>query len=410
MVARMPRIERMEPPQTIPAETNAADLGAALAGATRRVIFDDATCSGRWSGAWVAANPDQILSGRWPQECPPVPGEGEFWAGAIGYDGDWVFSRFPGFWHRPSQGEAWNAHGPAPRWEGPPGPAGTIPPPIHWDPGLDREAFIDLVRRAKDYIAAGDIYQVNLAHRFEAGWEIPPDPMALYRQLRAISPAPHAAFLDLGECCLLSASPETFFDRRDARLLTRPIKGTRPRGATPEEDTRLRRELVDSPKERAELVMITDLERNDLGRVCATGSVNVEALCVLESFPQVHHLVSTVAGELRAGADWPAIWQALFPGGSITGAPKKRAIEIIRELEPVPREFYTGAIGWMFGPRRACFNIAIRTAILRGNRLSFHAGSGIVEGSDPGAEFDETHHKASGLARAFGVGAEWNRE
>lgn len=396
-------MESISSQQPIPAEINAADLAAALGDAARRAIFDDATCSGRWGGEWVAANPDRILSGRWPDSSPPVPKEGEFWAGAIGYDGEWTFSRFPGFWHRPSPGQPWNAHGDAPPWKSSPRSVTPIPAPTHWEPGLERGVFIELVRRAKEYIAAGDIYQVNLAHRFLAGWENPPDPMALYRRLRTVSPAPHAAFLDLGDCCLLSASPETFFERRDARILTRPIKGTRPRGTTPEEDARLRQELVDSPKERAELVMITDLERNDLGRVCATGSVNVEALCVLESFPQVHHLVSTVAGELRRDEDWPTIWRALFPGGSITGAPKKRAIDIIRELEPVPRGFYTGAIGWMFGPRRACFNIAIRTAVLQGNQLTFHAGSGIVEGSDPGAEFDETHHKASGLARAFGM-------
>lgn len=381
-----------------------------MAGAARRVIFDDATCSGRWGGEWVAAGPDLVLTGRWPENCPPTPAEGEFWAGAIGYDGDWSFARFPGFWHRPSPGHGWNAMGPAPH----PGALAQahrpLLPPLRWNSGLGRERFVTLVARAKEYIAAGDIYQVNLAHGFEAEWEIAPDPMTLYHRLRGISPAPHAAFLDLGEHCLLSASPETFLDRRDSRIFTRPIKGTRPRGTTAGEDARLRQELVDSPKERAELVMITDLERNDLGRVCTTGSVNVEALCVLESFAQVHHLVSTVAGELPPGTSWPAIWQALFPGGSITGAPKKRAIEIIRELEPVPRGYYTGAIGWMYGPRRACFNIAIRTAVLRGNQLSFHAGSGIVEGSDPGAEFDETHHKASGLARAIGLGAELNRE
>lgn len=404
MVVAKPRIEGMQPPPAIPAEINAADLVASLAHADRRALFDDVTGSGRWGGEWVAANPDLVASGRWPDQCPPVPVEGEFWAGAIGYEGDWTFSRFPGFWHRPSRELAWIAHGPVPRWHDAPKPAAPIPSPTLWNPGLNRETFVEMVNRAKAYIAAGDIYQVNLAHRFEATWKSAPDPIALYRRLRDVSPAPHAAFLDLGECCLLSASPETFFERRDARLLTRPIKGTRPRGSTPEQDSQLRWELLDSPKERAELVMITDLERNDLGRVCSTGSVYVEALCKLESFPQVHHLVSTVAGQLRPGIGWPDIWMAMFPGGSITGAPKRRAIEIIREIEPVPRGFYTGAIGWMFGPHRACFNIAIRTAILRGNHLSFHAGSGIVEGSDPGAEFDETHHKASGLARAFGVG------
>ena len=170
------------------------------------------------------------------------------------------------------------------------------------------------------------------------------------------------------------------------------------------EDERLRHELENSAKERAELVMITDFERNDVGRVAETGSVVVDGLCVLESFAQVHHLVSTVRGSLRPGCGMKEIWDAMFPGGSITGAPKRRAMEIIRELEPVPRGLYTGAIGWMHGPRRACFSIAIRTAVVEGRRVSFHAGSGIVEGSEPEAEYEETLHKAAGLARACGAG------
>lgn len=385
-----------------PSSLSAADLGHGLRAHGRLCLFEDATASGRWRGEWVAANPDRVEMGRWPESPPPLPAEGEFWAGAIGYEGDWSFARFPGFWHRPDTRSDWHAHGAAPRPDRlHPTPRPTPAPPARWQSGLDREPFCQLVRRAQEYIAAGDIYQVNLAHRFEAEWTEKPDPMALYRQLREISPAPHSAFLDLGDSFLLSASPETFLDLAEDRLLTRPIKGTRPRGNSPDSDRRLQHELLDSPKERAELVMITDLERNDLGRVCTTGSVTVPALCSLESFPQVHHLVSTVEGSLRPGTTWSALWDAMFPGGSITGAPKKRAMEIIRELEPVPRGYYTGAIGWMLGPRQACFSIAIRTAILTGNLLRFHAGSGIVEGSSPEAEFEETHHKASGLARAF---------
>ena len=405
-ITRMVRHRRfMASVRSLPASLAAVDLVHGLSGFARRVVFEDATGGDRWGGEWVAANPDRVESGHWPDAAPPTPAAGEFWAGAIGYEGAWTFARFPGFWHRPDTSNPWQAFGPAATPEPLPDHPdhARVPAPVRCDTGIGEESFIAMVRRAQAYIAAGDIYQVNLAHRFEAEWEVAPNPMALYRRLTEISPAPHAAFLDLGDECLLSASPETFLDRRGHRLLTRPIKGTRPRGQSPEDDDRLRRELLESPKERAELIMITDLERNDLGRVCSIGSVNVSELCALESFPQVHHLVSTVEGDLRTGTTWPAIWDAVFPGGSITGAPKKRATEIIRELEPVPRGFYTGAIGWMLGPDRACFSIAIRTAILRGNRLHFHAGSGIVEGSDPAAEFEETHHKASGLARAFGI-------
>jgi para-aminobenzoate synthetase component 1 len=186
------------------------------------------------------------------------------------------------------------------------------------------------------------------------------------------------------------------------RLLTRPIKGTRPRGGDASEDARFAEELAASPKERAELVMITDLERNDLGRIARTGSVQVVELCALESFAQVHHQVSTVSATLRPGLGWPEIWDAMFPGGSITGAPKVRAMEIIRELEPAPRGLYTGAIGWMLGPDQGVFSIAIRTAVASGRMVGFHTGSGIVEGSSPEAEYQETIHKAAGLALACG--------
>lgn len=388
------------PAESFAPSDDAHAVGASLRHLPGMVCFDDVTASGRWGGEWVAALPDHVMSGTLSAGTPPVPAPGEFWAGTIDYEGAWRFSRFPAWLHRPAPGMAWCATG---------GLAGqckinpyqTIPLPVDWKAGISREDYMAMVLRAKEYIAAGDIYQVNLAHRFAATWREAPDAWAMYTRLRGISPAPHAAYLDQGDRVVLSASPETLIDRQGRTLFTRPIKGTRPRGDTPQADLALSDALRHCAKERAELVMITDLERNDLGRVAVTGSVNVEELCALESFPQVHHLVSRVAAELRPGVSWPGIWEAIFPGGSITGAPKKRAIEIISELEPQPRGLYTGAIGWMFGPDRACFSIAIRTAVLAGSTVHFHAGAGIVEGSDPAAEFDETHHKAIGLIRAI---------
>lgn len=370
------------------------------------ICFDDPTASGRWRGEWTAGNPDRVVTGCLPREAPPVPMDGEFWAGTVDYDGQWRFARYPVFAHRSGIGESWAWHGKSSAGRGVPGlddglkdfPAARLV-----EGGLERLAFTKMVRRAKEYIAAGDIYQVNLSHRFRAAWPVPPPALDLAARLRAVSPAPHSAFLDQGDRVVLSASPETFLDRKGDVLVTRPIKGTRPRGVDTMADTLLRDELLASEKERAELVMITDLERNDLGQVARTGSIRVDGICALETFPQVHHLVSTVSARLRPDTGWPEIWRATFPGGSITGAPKKRALEIIHELEPLPRGLYTGAIGWMLGPDNGCFSIAIRTAILTGNELLFHAGAGIVEGSDPDAEFDETHHKASGLARAFGL-------
>ncbi len=381
---------------------------AGLSGHAGVVCFEDPTGSGRWRGEWVASNPDLILTGSLPGQAPPVPSSGEFWAGTVDYDGHWRFARYPVFARRSKTGEPWTWHGPAARTAGahsrPAAESPEFPSPRLVEGGMDRQSFVGMVRRAKEYIAAGDIYQVNLSHRFRASWTKPPSAFELAARLRSVSPAPHAAYLDQGDRMVLSASPETFLDRQGDLLLTRPIKGTRPRGSDPVADAAFRDELLTSEKERAELIMITDLERNDLGQVACTGSVMVEGLCELESFPQVHHLVSTVTARLRQGNGWPEIWRATFPGGSITGAPKQRALEIIRELEPVPRGLYTGAIGWMLGPDQGCFSIAIRTAILTGGELVFHAGAGIVEGSDPDAEFDETHHKASGLARAFGLG------
>jgi anthranilate/para-aminobenzoate synthase component I len=253
------------------------------------------------------------------------------------------------------------------------------------------------VQKAREFIAAGDIYQVNLTHTLSARWA--PDPAGFHARLRAASPAPFSCLLELGDTAVVSASPECFLAIDGRRVITRPIKGTRPRR---EDDAVAARELQASPKERAELVMITDLERNDLGKVCEYGSVRVTGLCELETFAQVHHLVSTVEGLLYPGVSAIRAVRACYPGGSITGAPKIRAREIIAGLEQTPRGIYTGALGFFGCDGRAVFNIAIRTLVLRAGRATFGIGAGIVADSDPGLEYEETLHKAAGLMAALG--------
>ena len=257
------------------------------------------------------------------------------------------------------------------------------------------------VQRVVDYILAGDIFQANLSQRFQA--ELPDglDAWRLYRRLRRRNPAPFAAYLDLGEVQIASASPERFLELRGRQVETRPIKGTRPRGATPEADRRLGAELLASAKDRAENVMIVDLLRNDLSRVCRDHTVLTPELCVLESFATVHHLVSTVTGELRDGLDAVDLLRATFPGGSITGAPKIRAMEIIAELEPSARGPYCGSIGWLGFDGWMDTSITIRTFAIKGRRVAFQAGGGIVADSEPAAEYAETLDKARALIEAL---------
>jgi len=316
--------------------------------------------------------------------------------GWIGFDGRFrfgfyenpaIFLHGPGIWH--------NAR------ELPGLVDGPVFPQISFRSRLNRAQFENMVRVAQEYITAGDIYQVCLSHSFEA--EFFADAWSFYESLRHHSAAPYAAFLDLGGTQVSSASPECFLRLSGRRIVTRPIKGTRPRRADAQRDQRNAYDLITSIKEIAELVMITDLERNDLGRVCEYGSITVPELLKLESYEQVHHLVSTVAGTLREDVTHPAALCACFPGGSISGAPKKRALEVISELEPHPRGIYTGAIGYFGYNGESQFSIAIRTAVFENGRASFHVGAGIVADSIPEREWQETLDKAAGLILAAGL-------
>lgn len=267
---------------------------------------------------------------------------------------------------------------------------------------LSRESFLRAVEKIQNYLQAGDCYQVNLTRRFSAPAYGPP--WNVYRRLRSLSPAPYACFLNGGSFQILSSSPELFLlARPDGTLITRPIKGTRRRGVTVQEDETLRRILERSEKDGAELLMITDLERNDLGKVCIPGSVEVLQLKELQSLPQVHHLHSTIRGKRKADCNLPDCLAAMLPGGSITGAPKIRAMEIIRELEPVPRGLYTGILGYLGPGNTGQFNISIRTVVVQDGTAFFHAGSGIVVDSDPQAEYEETMLKAKAMMEALGL-------
>jgi len=267
---------------------------------------------------------------------------------------------------------------------------------------FSKEDYIKAVQKAKEYIAAGDIYQVNLSQRFST--KIDMSPYDLYLRLRETSPAPFSAYLDFGKAAVLSSSPERFLKIDGKEVETRPIKGTRPRGRTPEEDERLKKELEQSDKDRAEHIMIVDLERNDLGRVSRYGSVKVKEGMSVETFAQVHHLVSTVSGELKDGMEPVEVIKATFPGGSITGAPKVRAMEIIEELEPVKRGVYTGSIGYIGFNGKMDMNIAIRTMSVKDGMAYFSVGGGIVADSDPEAEYQETLDKARGIMEALKAG------
>lgn len=275
-------------------------------------------------------------------------------------------------------------------------------PPSTVEADLTAQEYQDRVARALGHIVDGDIYQVNLAVRFSAPWG--GAPFDLYRRLRHFTPSRYGAYLESESAHIISASPELFLRVAGSKIQTRPIKGTRRRTGDAERDADRLADLLASPKERAELSMIVDLERNDLGRVCEYGSVVVTDHAYVDELPTVFHTVSCVEGRLREDAGPAELIRATFPGGSITGAPKIRAMTIIDELEPVSRGPYTGAIGAFGFDGGLSLSIAIRTIVLAGGTASFHAGSGIVADSDPAAEYEEVLDKARAMAKALGAG------
>jgi para-aminobenzoate synthetase component I len=262
-----------------------------------------------------------------------------------------------------------------------------------------KEAYMKAVQRVKDYIRSGDIYQANLTQRFKCHTE--EAPFSIYSRLRQLNPAPFACYMNFGEGHILSSSPERFIRIQDNIIETRPIKGTKPRGGTAEEDRANKEELLSSEKDKSELLMIVDLERNDLGKVSKTGTVKVSELFYLEEYATVHHLVSTVTGEMKDNIDAIDVIQAAFPGGSITGAPKIHSMEIIDELEPTQRNIYTGSIGYLGFNGSIDLNIAIRTIVMKEGTAYFQAGGGIVWDSDPELEYEETLHKAKALFKTL---------
>jgi para-aminobenzoate synthetase component 1 len=269
---------------------------------------------------------------------------------------------------------------------------------------FSHKGYLEAVARAREYICAGDIFQVNLSQRFEAG--LPLLPYDLYRRLRRINPAPFASYFNFDDVAIVGASPERFLKVQGDMVETRPIKGTRPRGRTPAEDRELAGELMKSVKDRAENTMIVDLERNDLGRVCRYGSVRVTEHAILETYPTVFHLTSTVVGRLREGRGRIDLLKAAFPGGSITGAPKVRAMEIIDELEPTRRSVYTGSLGYLSFGGDMDLDIVIRTIIVKGGRAYFQVGGAVVYDSEPESEYIETLDKGKALMQALSPGGE----
>lgn len=265
--------------------------------------------------------------------------------------------------------------------------------------GLTREEYMRSVEAIREYIARGHVYQVNMSQRFETGFQ--GDAFALFAKLFEVNPAPFFAFVQAGDHQIVCTSPERFVDLRGRKVETRPIKGTRPRGRTPQEDAILRRDLEESPKDDSELSMIVDLLRNDIGRACAAGSVHVVEHKRVEAYENVYHLVSVVEGELDDGRSAVDLLRATFPGGSITGCPKIRSMEVIDELEPVRRHVYTGSIGYLGFGGTMDLNIAIRTATISGGRLVYSVGGGVVYDSDPADEYEETLHKGRTISNAL---------
>jgi anthranilate synthase component 1 len=250
-------------------------------------------------------------------------------------------------------------------------------------------------------LRSGDVFQVNISRDWTGLFAQSPLATSVYRCLRRHNPAPFAGLMHYQESTLLCSSPERLVEMRGSDVQTRPIAGTRPRGESQDQDLALSRELIDNVKERAEHIMLIDLERNDLGRVCQPGTVEVNELMVIESYAHVHHIVSNVRGRLRSDAGPVDVMKAIFPGGTITGCPKVRCMEIIAELEQVGRGFYTGSMGYLGRDGSMDLNILIRSMLLQGNHISFRTGAGIVADSEADRELQETKDKAKGLLLAL---------
>lgn len=272
---------------------------------------------------------------------------------------------------------------------------------LNWKPNFTENDYKEQVQRVRDYITAGDIFQANIAQRFDADLPDGFDPFIHYLHLRKESPAPFSAYMNIGDVKISSISPERFLTTRDGAVETCPIKGTRPRANKPSEDRAYKNELLSSEKDNAENTMIVDLMRNDLSKVCTADSIEVTGLCQIESFSNVHHLVSTIRGRLAQDKAAIDLLRGCFPGGSITGAPKIRAMEIIEEIEPTRRGAYCGSIGYIGFDGSMDTNILIRTLTYEGARVSLQAGGGIVTDSNPDAEYRETLDKASAILNSF---------
>lgn len=273
----------------------------------------------------------------------------------------------------------------------------------HFVSGFTREGFEAAVRKSQEYIRAGDIFQVVLSQRLSVPFRA--RPVDVYRALRALNPSPYMYFIDLGATQVVGASPEILVRLAGGRITVRPIAGTRPRGATPEEDRALESELLADPKERAEHLMLIDLGRNDVGRVATPGSVSVTESFAIERYSHVMHIVSQVEGQLSPGLSFADVLRATFPAGTVSGAPKIRALEVIRELEPIRRNIYSGAVGYLAWNGDADTAIAIRTAVIQDGMLHVQAGAGIVHDSDPAKEWEETMNKGRALFRAVAQAA-----
>ena len=281
-------------------------------------------------------------------------------------------------------------------------PAGSTAPPknkVSFASGVSRAEFEQAVEKAKEYVRAGDVFQVVLSQRFSG--ELTVEPLDIYRVRRTLNPSPYMFFLRMDDTLVVGASPEVMVRREGGRVELRPIAGTRPRGATPDADAAYEQEMLADPKERAEHVMLVDLGRNDLGRVCKTGTVRVSELMVVERYSHVMHIVSNVQGELEQGKDAFDVVRATFPAGTLSGAPKVRAMEIIDELEPVRREIYGGAVGYFSFSGNMDLAIAIRTLVIKDGKVHLQAGAGIVADSVPSAEYQETVNKAMAVVKAI---------